>query len=239
MKIRNTVLLILVSLLMTFFPAGCGNTVTYESETAIDQSSDGKVIEQTAEETAGTEEDAEEAEGTGAADESSALEESESAEEDTAEEVESEPAEELPVLETGVTVTIPDTAEFYLDYTDITEDVLPPTPASFYTHYEAEDGKVYVDVCVAYKNVEEKSIMADDAVSAALTYAGKYEYSGFSIIEKDSRSSFTYTNITSVKPLIVSYIHYLFEVPEELAEGTESIEVTLKIDGCTYIYTVR
>ncbi len=136
-------------------------------------------------------------------------------------------------------VIVTKNAEFNIDYSQITNDVVPPQPGSWYSHYEADAGKAYVDVCFAYKNTSGSNVRADDVISAKLKYAGKYDYKGFSMIEEDSRGDFTYSNITSIAPLNTEYIHYLFEVPEEVETSSESIEVTFMVDGNTYTYTVR
>ena len=235
MKVLNRALAGMLILSMTIFFASCGSTGTSGSDAETDQSVDDEVAEET---TAETEEDVQEEEETDAFDESSSAEESAGGENETAVE-EAEPEEELPVLETDVTVTIPDTAEFYLEYTDITEDVLPPTPASFYTHYEADDGCVYVDICIAYKNLETTGADADEILSGTLIYSGMYEYSGSSTIEENNRGNFTYTNITSIDPLATEYLHYLFEVPEELATSDASVIVELSISGEEYQIIVR
>jgi hypothetical protein len=138
----------------------------------------------------------------------------------------------------GETVTTKN-SEFNIDYSDITNDVMPPQPANYYSHYEAPSGKVYVDVCFAYTNTSEKDVSADEVISAKLKYANKYDYTGFSMIEEDSRGDFTYSNITNISPLSTEYIHYLFEVPEEVKSSTESVVVTFTVDGNTYTYTVR
>ena len=136
-------------------------------------------------------------------------------------------------------VVVTKNAEFYVDYTDITNDVTPPQPNDWYSHYVADDGKVYVDICFAYKNTRESNVGADDVISAKLTYAGKYEYKGFSMIEEDNRSDFTYSNITSIAPLTTEYVHFLFEVPEDVQSSKDSIEITFTIDGNTYTYKIR
>lgn len=136
-------------------------------------------------------------------------------------------------------VVVTTNSEFNIDYVDITKDVMPPQPASYYSHYEADEGKMYVDICFAYKNTSGNNVGADDVISAKLKYAGKYDYNGFSMIEEDSRSDFTYSNITSIAPLSTEYVHYLFSVPEEVGTSGEAIEITFTIDGNTYTYTVR
>ena len=133
---------------------------------------------------------------------------------------------------------ISDKCEFCVDYSEITDDVMPLSPANFYSHYEADAGKVYVNICIAYKNTDTRNIDADDTVSATMIYDGKYEYTGFSMIEEDNRSDFTYSNITSIAPLSTEYVHYLFSVPEEVETSGKSIEIELTIDGKDYTYVV-
>jgi len=142
-------------------------------------------------------------------------------------------------VKNGEVVAIANNSEFYVDFVQITKDVIPPKPGDWYSHYEADDGKVYVDLCVAYKNWETSSVMADDVMSAKLTYAGKYEYRGFSVIEENNRGDLTYSNITGISPLTTEYLHYLFEVPEEVATSSEGIEIELIIEGNKYMYKVR
>ena len=171
-------------------------------------------------------------------------ESAESAEEIVEEQVEESSAVSEPVstaipLKAGETVSVADVCEFFVDYTNITKDVMPPAPGSFYSHYEAEDGKVYVDLCVSYKNLETSDADADEIMKGVLIYGGQYEYTGFSMIEEESRSDFTYSNITSIAPLNTEYVHYLFEVPAEVEISTDPIAITFMINGNTYTYTVR
>ena len=142
-------------------------------------------------------------------------------------------------LKKGELIVIPNVCEFNIDYDEITDDVLPLKPASVYSHYKADDGKVYVNICFSYKNWKTKSVEADEVISAKLKYSDKYEYSGFSMIEDDNRGDFTYSNITSIKPLFTEYIHYLFEVPNEIENETESIIITFTVGKNTYSYTIR
>lgn len=137
-------------------------------------------------------------------------------------------------------IVVENTAEFYLDYTEITKRVLPPKSGDgWYSYYDADEGTVYVNVCVAYKNLDTYSIGADEVIGGQLIYDGKYNYRGFSMIEKDNRSNFTYTNITSIAPLQTDYIHYLFKIPEEAQANDKSIEIVLNIAGSDYKVVVR
>lgn len=154
------------------------------------------------------------------------------------EEVVTAPTNATPIA-VGETITIEDACEFYIDYTDITDEVYPPSVGSWYTYYTAEDGKLYVDLCVAYKNLDTSDQAADEAMNATLIYGGKYKYDGFSIIEEESRSDFTYSNITSIAPLSTEYLHYLFAVPEEIGDSEGALSIILNIEGNQYSVVVR
>ena len=65
------------------------------------------------------------------------------------------------------------------------------------------------------------------------------EYKGFSTIEEKNRGDFAYTSITGIDPLTTEYVHYLFEVPEEVAGSEEPIEITISVDGNEYTYNAR
>lgn len=130
-------------------------------------------------------------------------------------------------------------AEFYINYSNIANRVIPLAAGQSYSYFGADSGKVFVDVCFAYRNMGTENIQADEAISAKIKYANKDVYTGFSMIECENRTRFTYADITSIAPLTTEYIHYLFEVPEEIAETTESIVVSFLIDGNLYDYTVR
>lgn len=147
--------------------------------------------------------------------------------------------EKIVELSAKQTILIEDTCEFYVDFTKISSEVYPPRKNGYYSYYRADSGKTYIDICIAYKNLSEKNVAADEVISASLLYANKYSFTGFSVIEEDSRSDFTYSNITRISPLTTEYIHYLFKVPEEINESTDSIVITLFIAEEEYNYIVR
>ena len=142
-------------------------------------------------------------------------------------------------LQIGV-ITTTSNGEFAVDFSNIAKKITPPTPDSYYSYYEADNGKVYVDLCIQYKNTAATAVDADEVVTKGkLIYQGKYEYSGFTILEEDNRGDFTYTNISEISPLCTEYLHYLFEVPAEVETNEQSIEIQFEIDGTTYTYKVR
>lgn len=135
---------------------------------------------------------------------------------------------EIPVIKKGQKITIDGICQFNIDYTNITKDVMPKNPSGyFYSHYVADSGKTYIDICVAYKNLESVAVGADDVGRAVMYYDNNYEYTGFSCIEEDNRGDFTYSNITNIDPLTTEYLHYLIEVPDEVVKSGKSMDAYL------------
>ena len=144
------------------------------------------------------------------------------------------------VLQLQEKVTIDGVCEFYVESARVTKEVRPPKTGSsyFYSYYAADDGKIYVDVCVAYKNTSANAIDYDDAVdNPKLLYANEYNYSGFTIHEEDNRTNLSY--LLSIKPLTTEYVHCLFEVPEEIGTSAEPIRASFDINGETFAINVR
>ena len=80
-------------------------------------------------------------------------------------------------------------------------------------------------------------IGADGVGSVKIKYADKYEYTSFSIIEDGG--DFTYSNITNIDPLTVGKPHYLFDIPDEVANNEDSIVAYITIKGSTYELKIR
>ena len=117
--------------------------------------------------------------------------------------------------------------------------ILPPNTSSYYSYYEAkEEGHQYLELKYNYKNLDETNIRADKVASITIKYNNKYEYTGSSIIE-DSEGDFTYTSITNIAPLTTGKLHYLFDVPDEVANGDGPIVATIKCGSDTYEITLR
>lgn len=126
-------------------------------------------------------------------------------------------------------------SEFYVEYAEFTKKVMPPAPNTGYNYYAADEGKVYIDMCIAYKNTSSKKIRADKAVSAKLEQAEAQT----TVAEQLNRSMFDYANLVNIIPLGTEYIHYIFQVPEEIATNDEPVTISLKIDGNRYTYSVK
>lgn len=108
----------------------------------------------------------------------------------------------------------------------------PSAPGDFYNYYEVDDPqKVYAHSVFLVKNLSGSAKPADSFFDITLTYDGQYEYTGFSAIEEDGGSDFTYTSITSVAPLTSAKIHMLVEVPKEVQDSGKPLVYTVKAGG--------
>ena len=149
------------------------------------------------------------------------------------------PSKKVTNIVLNETLTKEDVYEVTVVGFDFGKKIMPPNPPSYYTYYEAkEDGHQYLDLKIDYKNLDATGISADEIASAKIKYAGKYEYTSFSVIE-DSDGDFTYSNITNVAPLTVGKMHYLFDVPDEVVDSMESIVATIVVKGDTYEFVIR
>ncbi len=126
-------------------------------------------------------------------------------------------------------------SEFYVEYSEFTKKVIPPNPGAGYNYYAADEGKIYIDFCIAYRNMSNRSITANKAVSAKLDQAEASTV----IAEESDRRMFDYASLVEIIPLCTEYIHYIFQVPEETAAGGEQLTISFKIDGNRYTYSVR
>lgn len=163
-----------------------------------------------------------------------------------AQETKSMVAEEKPqgeggmIIEKGQSILIDDYCEFIIVDTVFAKKILPPTPGSFYTYYEVKEvDTTYLDIIVDIKSLLTTGKTADEFATVKVIYNDKYEYSTFSTIEDGGGSDFTYTNITLIEPLKNGTLHFLAEVPESVASGTEPIKAIITIGKQEYKHNIR
>lgn len=147
--------------------------------------------------------------------------------------------EKIPEIKDREKVLIDEVGEFYVDFAKISAKVLPPTPRGLYSYYAADQGKFFVDLCLNYKNLAPDDVEVYDIGDGLLIYDEKYNYSCFATVEEDNRSDFTFASISRIKPLTTEYVHYLFEIPAEVANESGSIVIELDMSGHKYKYVVR
>ena len=84
--------------------------------------------------------------------------------------------------------------EFTLNNVELSYDVIPDNPPSYYRHYPADSGYVYLYVNATIYNTSKKDLSCDKIYSVKAYYADGYTYNGFPIAE-DTDGDFTYANI--------------------------------------------
>lgn len=135
------------------------------------------------------------------------------------------------VFNIGDTLSFPGRFEIILKSTEFAKTVKPTKASGYYSYYEVEDAdKVFYHAIFDVKNLSGSGLSADEVFNVKLLYDGKYEYTGFSTIEEDGGSDFTYTNITKIDPLDTAKLHYLIEIPKEVKESGKSIALYIIVD---------
>ena len=140
-------------------------------------------------------------------------------------------------LTVGGLVTVPGKAEFYVDFCQLAKDVRPPKPEGAYSYYEGEDGKVYIDLCLGFKNLGTEEVSADDIFECEVLYDGSYEYTTFEVAEDDNRGSLR--SYKDLSPLSNEYVHIISSVPEEVQTSGKPLMLTIKYEGKKYTFDVR
>lgn len=141
-------------------------------------------------------------------------------------------------LTPGQTITTAN-YEFTLNNVKFSYDVKPDNPPSYYNHYVADSGQVYLYVNANVKNLQKQSLECDEIYSVTATYDSGYTYESFNIVT-DTDGDFTYANITSLDPLQTLGVHCLIDCPQEVETSGKPLTLTFNFnDGSKYSYTVR
>lgn len=129
--------------------------------------------------------------------------------------------------------------EFTLNRVELSYDVVPDNPPSYYSHYPASTGQVYIYLNATVKNTQKQSLPCDEIYSVEVDYDSGYKYRGFNIAN-DYDGDFTYANINSVEPLQSLGVHCLVDCPEEVETSEKPLSLTISFkDGTKYFYKIR
>lgn len=133
-----------------------------------------------------------------------------------------------------------DNLEITIKNIEFSYDVIPENTSSFYTHYQAENGKVYIHIDTDVKNLAKQNLDCDDIMLVTANYNNGYTYSSFAVPEDES-TGFTYANITSIDPLETLGVRFLINCPQEVEETENPLYLTLKLSSekQTYKYVLR
>ncbi len=130
--------------------------------------------------------------------------------------------------------------DFTLKNVELTYDVEPKDTSSFFTHYEAPDGKVYVHLTGDYYNKSKRDVCVRDLFTATADFDDGYTYDGFAIVDDAEGTGFEWVSSYIIcTPLSTCSYHCLIECPEAVDESDKSLVVTFEIEDTTYQYTIR
>ena len=131
-----------------------------------------------------------------------------------------------------------DEAEITINQISFSYDVLPKTKSSYYIHYAADAGKVYIDIDVSVKNLKKQSLFCDEVMTVMADYNDGFTYYGFPIVE-DSSTGFTYADISVIDPLESRDMRYLVDCPEEVAQTDHPLYLIFKVSNQEYKCILR
>lgn len=145
---------------------------------------------------------------------------------------------EVQTITIGQTIST-ENYEATLNKVELSYDVQPENPPSYYNHYPAESGQVYVHVDMDIKNLQKQDMECDEIYSVVVDYNNGFTYKSFAVAE-DTDGDFTYANITSVTPLQTMGVHALVDCPQEVETSSGLLYITITfMDGSQYKYVIR
>ena len=136
------------------------------------------------------------------------------------------------------TYTIPDLCEFLIHRASFTYDVLPDSMENLYSHYEAEEGKIYLDIDIDIKNLQKSSVSCDNILNITLDYNDGYIYTAFPVVE-DQTTGFTYANISSIDPLETKKMRYLVDCPIEVYTSDKPLSMIIEAEESKFYMALR
>ena len=149
-----------------------------------------------------------------------------------------EPQESVKKIKDGDVIKT-DNLEFTLKKVELTYQVKPKDTSGYYRTYEADSGKIYINVVGDYYNKSKRDVCIRDLFIPSADFNNGYQYEGFAVVEDGN--SFTWASSYLVcEPLATCRYHGLIECPEVVKTQTDApLFVTFKIEGTTYQYDIR
>ena len=123
--------------------------------------------------------------------------------------------------------TIKDFCEFSLNDIIVSKRIEPKNLTSNSSYYDVKNkDNIYIDIILNVNNLSNESKMAEDLITARIKINNN-EYHCFSLIESIDESNLE--KYTSIKPLEITKIHYVAEVP--ITNSIGELEVILTSNG--------
>ncbi len=135
-------------------------------------------------------------------------------------------------------IIMSDSMEIKINRVELTYDVLPDDTSSFYTHYEASAGKVFIAVDASITNKTTQNLKCDKIGQIVANYNNGSTYPGL-IVVKASKTELTNAYGISIAPSETKGIKWLVECPEEVKTSSNPLFLEFTISNGKYKLVIR
>ena len=149
-----------------------------------------------------------------------------------------ESKDEIKTLKLGETIETED-FKYTLNSVEFTVDIIPSDTSGFYSHYEADSGKVYIRLDSTYYNRSKRNVCVRDLPKIVADYDNGYTYNGSSIVD-DGDGSWTWVSSYIVcEPLNTCVVTGMIECPEVVESSSAPLKILITLGDQVYQYDVR
>lgn len=128
------------------------------------------------------------------------------------------------------------TAELTINKCEFTNKVEPDQKRSYYSYWQAEEGKTYFVITGTLKNLMKENKEDDDIVEVKVLYdTQEYNYRCMMVAEQHG----DLTTFAFLEPLSPQKMKFAASMPAEAANDGKPIKVQIKIGGQKFIYNYR
>lgn len=137
-------------------------------------------------------------------------------------------------------ISVPGWCEFTINKYQFSEKVEPSNPSGFYRYLPASDGKLYVDLQVTVKNIQDDAVKQAQLPGSAVLYCGDKSYSVQTVVETAQGGDLnTATSQSDIKPSETRKYHLVAKVPAEVKDSKDALWIRITANDTKYIYNIR
>ena len=146
------------------------------------------------------------------------------------------PADTLINVSLNESFSQPVIAELTVNNTEFTDKVVPTNPASFYTYYKADDGKVYFVANGILKNLKKEKEDMDKLVSVEAVYGDGYKYHCMLLRDRRGDLDGMYEYIDPLQP---ENVKIAVQLPAEAATNNKPLKLVFNLSTKKYVLVIR
>lgn len=143
------------------------------------------------------------------------------------------------VMEQDVPVTVSGEIEAVYRGHEFAKKVKAQNSGAYGNAYEnTSENNTYLDVRLEYTYNGSSPIKADRLSSMTLK-SSDAQYSSFAAIETDDGKNIEFANDIEIKSGASVILHYIFDVPKDMADGSNELDISLYINNVPYTIKLR